>query len=651
MLELAPEICSDYKESSAREWIETNGLGGYASGTISGALTRRYHGLLTVATEPPVGRIVTVSKLEETLILNGVRFDLSTNRYADAVYPHGFRHLKGFRLDPFPVWTFGVGGVEIERTLFMVHGENSTAIRWRVVQRAGPPPRCSFEVRPLIAFRDHHHLSQGERANFDLRIEGNAQRISMQPESTLPRVHFVSNAINSEPQEFWYRNFEYAVERERGFDYTEDLYQPFTLNFDLASGAELLLTTDPDRSAGHVNQLQSCEIQRRAELVARSGVEDKARWPLVLAADQFIVNRGAGKSVLAGYHWFSDWGRDTMIALQGLSLSTNRPDIAKSILLEYSKHISQGMIPNRFPDSGGKADYNTVDATLWYFEAVRAYTDHTDDYDLLRDHLYEKLVDIIEWHVSGTRYQIHVDTDGLLYAGEPGVQLTWMDAKIDDWVVTPRTGKPVEIQALWYNALRFMADLAASFNDKDHSVEYADMAGAARESFNDQFWNEGQNCLYDVISSREKDASVRPNQIFAVSLHFTMLEQDRARSVLDKVEAELLTPVGLRSLSPSDPRYTATYGGSPKTRDAGYHQGTTWSWLIGPFVDAYRRVHGYGPTTDAKLTEITAGLRSHLSSAMVGQVSEIFDGVAPHRPRGAAAQAWSVAELLRVLPK
>jgi predicted glycogen debranching enzyme len=318
-------------------------------------------------------------------------------------------------------------------------------------------------------------------------------------------------------------------------------------------------------------------------------------------------------------------------------------------LTEFSNHISEGMLPNRFPDVGEEPEYNTVDATLWFFEAIRAYVEKTGDLRFVRAELYEKLVDIVEWHVRGTRHRIHVDTDGLLYAGEPGVQLTWMDAKVGDRVITPRIGKPVEIQALWYNALRIMSDLAGKFGDDKRRTTYINMAEVARESFNGQFWNDDGECLYDVVDGDERDASMRPNQIFAVSLHHSMLELVRAKKVVEKVETELLTPMGLHSLAPTDPRYVPIYIGSPAERDAAYHQGTVWSWLIGPFIDAYRKTHQDDPQLEQRVGEFTSGLRWHLNDAMVGQVSEIFDGDAPHHPRGCAAQAWSVAELLRIL--
>ncbi len=337
-----------------------------------------------------------------------------------------------------------------------------------------------------------------------------------------------------------------------------------------------------------------------------------------------------------------------MIALNGLTLVTGRAGIAKSILIEFSKHVSEGMLPNRFPDAGETPEYNTVDATLWFFEAIRAYAEKTVDYDFVRKELYEKLVDIIEWHIRGTRYHIHVDADGLLYAGEMGVQLTWMDAKIGDWVVTPRTGKAVEIQALWYNALCIMADLAARFGKTTDQKIYLAMAAKTRSGFNKVFWNKDEECLFDVVGNGKSDASVRPNQIFAVSLPHTMLSSAKARKVVDKVEAELLTPLGLRSLSPKDSRYVAKYIGSPFDRDASYHQGTVWGWLMGGFVDAYRRVHSKDAKALGRVAEIIEGFKAHLSESMVGQVAEIFDADPPHTSRGCAAQAWSVAELLRV---
>ncbi|MBC7898697.1 MAG: glycogen debranching enzyme family protein [Saprospiraceae bacterium] len=650
MIDFDSDICGNFESSTAREWLETNGIGGYASSTISGAHSRRYHGLLVAATRPPLGRMVLLSKFEATLVINGERFELSSNRYPGSVHPEGYRFLKQFRLDPFPIWTYHVNGIEIENSIFMIYGENSTVCQWKIKNRSVISAlKFEIELKPLIAFRDHHHLKH-ENAEFDGGYNAEENLVSVSPHTEMPTLYFAHNARSIERQGQWYRNFEYAIEQERGFDFREDLFQPFSLRFDLTTDARVIASTER-RLIADVETYETAEIERRKELVKISGAKDGFSSRLVLAADQFIVSRGSGKTVIAGYHWFSDWGRDTMIALNGLTLATNRPEIAKSILIEFGKHISEGMLPNRFPDAGETPEYNTVDATLWYFEAIRAYVEKTGDYDLLREVLFEKLIDIIDWHIRGTRYQIHVNTDGLLYAGEPGVQLTWMDAKIGDWVVTPRTGKAVEIQALWYNALCVTAEFAKRFGDGERQKIYLSMAAAAKASFNGQFWNEHEDCLYDVVNGGERDASIRPNQIFAVSLTHTMLDPEKGRKVVEKVEAELLTPVGLRSQSRHDPHYASIYIGSPLERDAAYHQGTVWGWLMGPFVDAYLKVNSKDAATDARVAQIISSFKLHLTYAMAGQVSEIFDADPPYAPRGCAAQAWSVAELLRLNSK
>ena len=654
MIELGTDICGEFQAASSREWLETNGIGGYSSSTVSGANTRRYHGLLVAATRPPLGRMVLLSKFEETLIIDGERHDISTNQYPGVVHPEGYKLIKSFRLDPFPIWTFEVNGARIEKSMFMVYGENSVVCRWKILSKSEisnlkseiSDSKFELELKPFLAFRDHHHLRYEDSA-FSHEYQTEDNLVTIAPYADMPALHFAHNAKSVESQGQWYRKFEYLIEMERGFDFSEELFQPFSLRFDLSEEASVIASTEP-QDVSFVEVFEAAEIRRRTNLVKTAGAEDEFTSSLVLAADQFIVNRGTGKTVIAGYHWFSDWGRDTMIALPGLTLATNRPGIAKSILTEFSKHISDGMLPNRFPDAGETPEYNTVDATLWFFEAIRAYTEETGDFDFVRRVLYDKLVDIIDWHIRGTRYGIHVDTDGLLYSGEPGVQLTWMDAKIGDWVVTPRTGKAVEIQALWYNALCVVADLAKRFGDAESYSEYSEMAEIASDSFNGQFWNEADACLFDVISGNEKDASIRPNQIFAVSLKHTMLERERALKVVEKVETDLLTPVGLRSLSPNDAAYAPIYIGSPLKRDGSYHQGTIWGWLIGPFVDAYLRVNSNDANSQKRVADIIDGYKIHLVEASTGQISEIFDADPPHAPRGCAAQAWSVAELLRI---
>ncbi|HEX9868936.1 MAG TPA: amylo-alpha-1,6-glucosidase, partial [Candidatus Tectomicrobia bacterium] len=370
---------------------------------------------------------------------------------------------------------------------------------------------------------------------------------------------------------------------------------------------------------------------------------------LVAAADQFIVSRGEQHTVIAGYHWFSDWGRDTMIALPGLTLTTGRTEVARSILLEFSRHVDRGMLPNRFPDAGEQPEYNTVDATLWFFEAVRAFVQAGGDAKFVQGTLYPVLNDIIDWHRRGTRYGIHVDDDGLLTAGEEGMQLTWMDARVDNREVTPRRGKPVEVQALWYNALRSMEALACRFGDQADQQQYHELATQAQSSFKRQFWNDAAGCLFDVVDGDQRDGSIRPNQIFAVSLAYSMLSSDQSKRVVDVVARELLTPYGLRSLSPNDPQYRGRCEGDPRSRDGAYHQGTVWAWLMGPFITAYVKVHGRSAAARQQAFTWIDGMCAHLYDAGLGQVSEIFDGDAPHQPRGCIAQAWSVAEWLRAV--
>ncbi len=644
MLSFNKQICTDFEAASSREWLETNGIGGFASGTISGANTRRYHGLLTAATRPPLGRVTVLSKFEETLEIDGRRFELSTNQFLGSVSPQGYRFLENFRLDPFPIWTYTIEGVEIEKKLFMVHGSNATVCRWSILKGS---TGAKLVLKPLLSFVDYHAL-QHQSPEISFHYEIGDSVVSVAADEQMPSLHIHHNGAEIENTGFWYNDFAYAIENERGFDFTEDLYQPFAIKFDLAEPADLMAITDDDIEFDCA-VLEKAEIERRKTLIGQAGPKSEFAKQLVHAADQFIVARGSGETIIAGYPWFSDWGRDTMISLPGLTLATGRPEIARNILLEFSKHISEGMLPNRFPDAGDEAEYNTVDATLWYFEAVRAYAEATGDSEFVRNNIYQKLADIVAWHLHGTRYNIHVDTDGLLYAGTAGVQLTWMDAKIGDLVITPRTGKPVEIQALWFNTLNIMADFAKAFKDTEDETRYRAMADLCKLSFNGSFWNEAEECLYDVVENGNRDASIRPNQIFAVSLPHSMLDADKSAKVLAKVESELLTPVGLRSLSPNDERYCPIYIGSPLARDSAYHQGTVWGWLIGPFVDAYRKVNGRSKVTEKRVAEILAGFESHLTEAGIGQISEIFDADAPFKPRGCFAQAWSVAEVLRVL--
>ena len=645
MIQFGQEVCGNLDTALHREWLETNGLGGFASSTIVGCNTRRYHGLLTAATEPPVGRFLLLSKLEETLVLDGRRFDLSVNRYTGVVHPRGYQYLIGFRLDPFPVFTYTVEGIEIEKSVFMVRGENTTIVQYEI-RGAESGTCCSLEVRPLIAFRDCHSTTQ-ENGALDRHVEMEPGMAAVAPYPGLPRLYFCHDADQIEPEGYWYRSFEYEVERERGLDYYEDLFNPFVLRFDLQRhpGATVIASMKrPDASLP--GDLRRAEIGRRIEMVKASPSDEPLVRDLVAAADTFVVMRERQRAIIAGYHWFCDWGRDTMIALPGLTLITGRAEVARSILLAFLRYVDGGMIPNRFLERGQGPEYNSVDATLWFFEAIRALLKYTDDYAFIQSHFYEVLKDIIDWHVRGTRYGIRVDHDGLLAAGQPGTQLTWMDAKVGDWVVTPRYGKAVEIQALWYNALRIMEKLARRFGDEVVGQRYGEMGDLAASSFSRSFWNEAAGCLYDVINGDDRDGSIRPNQVFALSLPHPMISGERARRILEVLQCELLTPFGLRSLAPSDPQYRGRYEGDQQHRDSAYHQGTVWPWLMGPFITAYVQVNGRSQKARRQAAQWLSAFQDHLREAGLGQVSEIFDGDAPHRPRGCIAQAWSVAELL-----
>ena len=576
-------------------------------------------------------------------------FDLSANRYPGVVHPQGFQYLKQFRLDPFPVFTYEIEGIEIEKTVFMVQGENSTVVQYALKKNNHPERLKSLrlELRPLIAFRDYHSTTH-ENGAINTEIEQHPGMATLTPYQGLPSLHLAHNASEVRNAGNWYRNFEYDAERERGLDFVEDLFNPMVLRFDLyARRPATVIASTERRDAAHAAEFCKAETARRLRITASSPVADTFAQDLTAAADQYIVTRGDKKTVIAGYHWFSDWGRDTMIALPGLTLPTGKPEVARSILRTFAQHVNQGMLPNRFPDAGETPEYNTVDATLWFFEAARAYLSYTGDLEFVRNELYPAFADIIAWHVRGTRYGIKVDSSGLLSSGEPGVQLTWMDAKVGDWVVTPRRGKPVEVQALWYNALCIMDDLAQLLGDETGQKRYRNMATVASWSFNRLFWNENTGCLYDVTNGAPPDPSVRPNQIFAVSLTHSMLSAERCKSVVEKVQEHLLTPYGLRSLAPSDPQYHGRYTGGPVERDGAYHQGTVWPWLIGPFITAYIKVNGGSDVARRQAAEWLEPLKGHLADGGLGHVSEIFDGDAPQRPCGCIAQAWSVAEILR----
>jgi predicted glycogen debranching enzyme len=636
-------LIQNFDEAVRREWLETNGLGGWASSTIAGAHTRRYHGLLVAATRPPVGRLVLLSKLEEALGSNGQRFELSCNRYPGAVHPHGFEYLISFEKDLFPIFGYEAGGVKLRKTIAAINGENTTLLLYEVLQA---PANFSFELRPFIAYRDYHSLTHENGA---IRREAQFSNgvFRAQPYDGVPELFVMIPGASFEAQPDWYRNFEYSVEQYRGLEAREDLFTHGVFRVNLKAGDRLGVIISTNNPAGRdAFKLFAMEKRRREKVLESPSHKDEFSKILTLAADQFVVKRGEDlKTLIAGYHWFSDWGRDTMISLPGICLVTGRYDDAKKILRAFAQSASQGMLPNRFPDAGEQPEYNTVDATLWFFVAIYKYLQATNDEAFVRDELLPILRDVITWHDRGTRYRIHVDTDGLLYAGEPGVQLTWMDAKVGDWVVTPRQGKAVEINALWCNALMIFAELSKRFGNAAEAKQFLQRAAQVKERFVEVFWNEKAGCLYDYVDGEYKDAALRPNQIFALSLPFSLLEGDKAEKVLKIVEEKLHTPVGLRSLAADDPNYRPRYGGDQFSRDGAYHQGTVWSWLLGPMITAIVRVEGEAGKKRAK--ELLERIMPHFSDAGIGTISEIFDAEPPHSPRGCMAQAWGVAEVLR----
>lgn len=632
----------DFHTMRGLEWIETNGLGGYASSTVSGAHSRRYHGLLVAATEPPAGRIVLLSKLDETVIVNGLKAELSANQYPGVVHPEGFTFLESFERFYFPEFTYRIGGVLIHKTIASVHGSNTTIVLYKVLEAN---TSFEFQLLPLYAARDIHSLAQAND------FIGKPYIFQDDTFRTLnyrgcPEVFIAVPGAEFIEAKTWYRNFEYYTEQERGMDYREDLYTHGYFTTVLRAGDNLgVIISSEDPTGWDAGKLLQKERNRRIQIATR--FEDETVQRLALAADQFIVKRGDRSTIVAGYHWFTDWGRDTMISLPGLCLCTGRFDEAKEILLQFSSYISEGMIPNRFRDFGETPEYNTIDATLWYFVASFQYYMTTCDRQFAND-VVPVLREIIEWHYNGTRYNIKVDPeDQLLSGGEEGVQLTWMDAKVGDWVVTPRKGKAVEINALWYNALSILAAFLKDVGEEAQSEVYRYKARKVSKNFNALFWNEQTGCLYDYVNGTNRNDDIRPNQLYAISLPFTLLSKEKSKQVFEVVSKTLFTPRGLRSLARDHRDYKSFYTGDIWNRDGAYHQGTVWGYLIGPYIDALFKVKG----TKAK-NEAAAILKEYLTQldeAGVGSISEIFDADQPHIPRGCIAQAWSVAEALRVI--
>jgi predicted glycogen debranching enzyme len=647
------EICGDLAAAESREWLVTNGIGGYASGTIAGSQTRRYHGLLIAALQPPLGRTQVVSAIDETVHYAGADFFLATHRWASGVVdPKGFLSLESFHLEGTkPVWTYALADALLEKRVWMRQGENTTYIQYKLARGSSA---IEMELTALVNYRDFHSLTRA--SDWRMKIEPVPGGVKVAAFDGATPFYLKSIAASCEPRHEWYRGCYYAEETARGLDDREDhlCAAIFRAKLEVGSSATFVVTTEAAASLDGetaVGERANYEVKLFQDWQAKNeGLAEEAPswlWQLILAADQFVVKRALpeepdGRSVIAGYHWFGDWGRDTMIALPGLTLATGRADIARKILLAFSRYVEGGMLPNNFPDAGGKPEYNTVDAALWYFEAIRQYFEATQDTATLQ-RLFPVLSEIIDAHVKGTHYNIHIDpADGLLYAGGPGVQLTWMDAKIGDWVVTPRTGKPVEINALWINALETIGEFGRLLGKPSEACKQ--LAARTKKNFQ-KFWNAERSCLYDVIESpgTGNDASLRPNQIFAVSLPVSPLSPEQQKSVVDVCARQLLTSYGLRSLAPGEAGYTGRYGGSPRDRDAAYHQGTVWGWLLGPFALAHCRVYH---DRQAALRFLEP-LGRQIYASGLGTLSEIFDADAPFTPRGCIAQAWTVAEVLR----
>jgi predicted glycogen debranching enzyme len=659
-----PKIQPDDPEASndvSREWLVTNGLGGYASGTVAGALTRRYHGLLIAGLPNPLGRTMMLDGIAETLgVSRESRFSVGTLelmglRRDDTAKPTDFVLEDGL-----PVWTYRFGDHLVEKRIFMDHGYNTVHVCYRL--RQGNEP-LQIELRPGVSFRPHDAPVQTRNEVFccvkvmDGEIEMSTEGFPPLRILSIPAAEFVEDRKTI-------ADVLYRVEASRGYDSEGSLWSPGYFRATLTPGETLILTATAEPMDGDQDRETlthfALESERRQKLLDRVS-ESLRNYPpseLVYAADQFVIvaprvdlrhkDVGDERTVIAGYHWFTDWGRDTMISLEGLTLVAGRHREARAILRTFAQHVQHGLIPNMFPEGESEGLYHTADATLWFFHGISRYEKYTGDLSLVHD-LFPTLKGIIEAHVQGTLFGIHVDPeDQLLSQGAEGYQLTWMDAKVGDWVVTPRRGKAVEINALWYNALMWMAEWAKRERASVDEETYVLRAQEMRKSFNRRFWYADGNYLYDVIDGFDgvtgDDNACRPNQVFAISLPHPVLDEDKWQSVMDTVTAKLLTPVGLRSLSPDHPNYSAKYFGDLRSRDAAYHQGTVWAWLIGPYIDAWLRLN---PGEETRARAFLEGFVPHLNQACVGSISEVFDAEAPHTPRGCIAQAWSVAEVLR----
>ncbi len=656
----------DIEPLVTREWLVTNGLGGYASGTVAGVATRRYHGVLIAAMPAPLGRMMMLNHLSEQVRLadgSTVLFS-GEERVPQHLQVHGAQYLTEFRLEAgLPIWRYQIGDVVIEKQIFLRRHQNTVHVIYRMVEGR---ETVRLKLMPSVHFRSHDaHVSSPLRPTFELRCIDD--RFELSAGADLPTLRITPFGTRSAftIERKLAREVLYRIEESRGYDSVGDLWSPGYFRFDLSPQHEAVVvaSTEPWEKILSISPADAlaAEKTRRERLIraAPPAAQTGVGAELVLAADQFLIRPvvrqedmaiaqaagDEGRTVIAGYHWFTDWGRDTMISLEGLTLSTNRTAEGGYILRTFAQHVRDGLIPNLFPEGEKEGLYHTADATMWFFHALDRYLQVTDDPETLKQ-ILPKLIDVYERHVHGTRFSIGVDPkDGLLRQGQEGYQLTWMDAKLGDWVVTPRRGKAVEINALWYNAVRLLERWIREEQGDEAAAPYGKRADEIRASFNKRFWNAEQGYLFDVVDGEKgNDAACRPNQIFAISLPHPVLDESHWPAVVDAVTKRLLTPVGLRSLAPGDPDYKPTYHGDLRTRDAAYHQGTVWGWLIGPYIDAYLKVH---PQQRSEARGLLDGFVEHLNDACIGSISEVFDAEPPYLARGCCAQAWSVAEVLR----
>ena len=639
-----------------KEWLITNSRGSYSSGTIIGCNTRRYHGVLIASLRPPVERIVTVANLIESVEIGNKRYELSSFEFSDRIHPDGYNYLKKFRSDSGVHFYFDLDGIELHKSIYLCHDTDRAIVSYEFSGLKHQD--AQLRVTPLVVLRDFHAL-QNSSVPLNVRMENDILTVHHLDPSA-PAVHMKMRDAKFEENSDWWYSMKYRVETFRGQQDYEDLCAVGTYNLNVSDKNEASLVISAssglnclenmDLTLGEVRQKRQA---RRDHLYNLAKAETDAEKILTLAADQVVVRRAINKSqvsasILAGYHWFADWGRDTFISLPGTLLSTGRHDEAKEVLETFGSVLDRGQIPNRFDDYGNPPHYNSIDASLWFVNAAWQYLQATGDLTLFRKQFRPMLKEIVTSYSDGTRDNIHAEADGLLVGGDENTQLTWMDAKCNGIAFTPRYGKASEINALWYNSMRIMAETASNAKEKK---EYDDKAEVIAESYCTKFWNPDTDCLFDFIyPDGTPDAAIRPNQIFAVSLPFTCLPSNMAASVVTVVKDQLLTPYGLRSLSPLDSRYRGYYGGDQFQRDSAYHQGTVWGWLIGPFIEAFLKINDFSECAIRQAQEYVNPLIEHArSGGCMGSVAEIFDGDYPHRPKGCIAQAWSIAELLRVI--